>query len=122
MFDRFSACLNSFAHLNGFKQAILNVNSIGHSNAGTEHLGPLPLDRVRPLRRRCPQRVEEPKRGTRADRLHDLARSRAAPAQDRHGAPRALTNLLPLPGAEGAHRPRGEASALNKARNIGSMS
>jgi len=46
MFDRFSACLNSFAHLNGFKQAILNVNSIGHSNAGTEYLGPLPPDLI----------------------------------------------------------------------------
>jgi ABC-type molybdate transport system substrate-binding protein len=46
MSDRFSACLNSFAHLNGFKQAILNVKSIGHSNAGTEYLGPLSPDLI----------------------------------------------------------------------------
>ena len=46
MSDRFSACLNSFAHLNGFKQAILNAKSIGHSNAGTEYLGPLPPDLI----------------------------------------------------------------------------
>jgi hypothetical protein len=42
MSDRFSACLNFFAHLNDFKQAILNANSTGHSNAVTEYLGPLP--------------------------------------------------------------------------------
>jgi ABC-type molybdate transport system substrate-binding protein len=46
MSDRFSACLNSFAHLNGFKHAILNAKSIGHSNAGTEYLGPLPPDLI----------------------------------------------------------------------------
>jgi hypothetical protein len=103
MSDRFSACLNSFAHLNGFKQAILDAKSIGHSNAGTKYLGPLPPDLIEYGRFGVAVRnVSKNQNEARAlIALHDLARSRAAPAQDRHGAPRALTNFSLSPGQRG---------------------
>ena len=119
MSDRFSACLNSFSDLSGFKEAILNAKSIGHSNAGTEYLGPLQRD----LTSASPVRNVSKNQNEARALIAFMTSPEAAPllCKTAMEPPRA-DQSSPSPRGTRARRPRGEASALNKARNIRSMS